>query len=161
MPNGSLDYDDDVLAELDWVVASLHTSFRMGREKMTERVLAAIEHPLVDCIGHLTGRLLLKRDPYELDVESIFAAAAANGTMIEINSSPRRRDLNERHARMAAESGVRIVINTDAHRTDTLANIVYGIATARRAWLSAEQVANTPTWRSFAPLRTRARVTAT
>ncbi len=160
MPNGSLDYADDVLAELDWVVASLHTSFRMGREKMTARVLAAIEHPLVDCIGHLSGRLLLKRDPYELDVEAIFAAAAENGTMIEINASPRRRDLNERHARLAAESGVRIVINTDAHRTDTLANMVYGVATARRAWLSAEQVANTRAWRSFAPLRKRARAKA-
>ncbi len=157
MPDGSLDYSDEVLAELDWVIASLHTSFRMGLEKMTARVLSAIEHPLVDCIGHLTGRLLLKREPYDLDVEAIFAAAAANGTMIEINSSPRRRDLNERHARMAVDAGVTIVINTDAHRTDTLDNMIYGVATARRAGLAADQIANTRPWRSFAPLRKRSR----
>lgn len=157
MPDGSLDYEDAVLAELDWVVASVHTSFRMSAERMTERVVRAIEHPLVDCVGHLTGRLLLKREPYDLDVERIFAAAAANGTMIEINASPRRRDLGERHARLAADAGVRIVINTDAHRTSTLDNMVYGVATARRAGLEAEQIANTRNWRSFAPLRKRAR----
>jgi DNA polymerase (family 10) len=158
MPDGSLDYDDDLLAELDWVIASVHTSFRIGPERMTERVLRAIEHPLVDCIGHLTGRLLLKREPYELDVERIFAAAAENGTMIEINGSPRRRDLNEGHARLAAEAGVRIVLTTDAHRTSTLGNMPYAVATARRAWLEAEQIANTRSWRSFAPLRKRHRL---
>lgn len=155
MPDGSLDYDDDLLAELDWVIASVHTSFRIGPERMTERVLRAIEHPLVDCIGHLTGRLLLKRDPYELNVERIFAAAAENGTMIEINGNPRRRDLNEGHARLAAEAGVRIVLTTDAHRTSTLENMPYAVATARRAWLEADQIANTRSWRSFAPLRKR------
>ncbi|HKJ36520.1 MAG TPA: DNA polymerase/3'-5' exonuclease PolX [Solirubrobacterales bacterium] len=154
---GELDYEDEVLAELDWVVASVHTSFRMSAEKLTQRIISAIEHPLVDCIGHMTGRLLLKRDPYDLVIEPIFEAAAANGTMIEINSSPRRRDLNERHARIAAEAGVRIVINTDAHRVGTLENMQYGVATARRAGLTAEQVANTRTWRSFAPLRKRTR----
>jgi DNA polymerase (family 10) len=156
-PDGDLDYDDEVLAELDWVVASVHTSFRMGAERMTRRIVRAIEHPLVDCIGHLTGRLLLKREPYDLEIEPIFEAAAANGTMIEINSSPRRRDLNERHARIAAEAGVKIVINTDAHRVETLGNMQYGVATARRAGLTAEQIANTRTWRSFAPLRKRTR----
>lgn len=157
MPDGGLDYSDEVLAQLDWVVASVHTSFRMSGEKMTERVIRAIEHPLVDCIGHLTGRLLLKREPYDLDVEAIFAAAAANGTMIEINSSPRRRDLNERHARLAADAGVLIAINTDAHRVSTLENMRYGVATARRAGLGPEQIANTRAWRSFAPLRKRTR----
>jgi DNA polymerase (family 10) len=156
-PDGSLDYDDDVLAELDWVIASIHTSFRMSGERMTRRIISAIEHPLVDCIGHLTGRLLLRRDPYELAVEPIFEAAAANGTMIEINASPRRRDLNEGHARLAADAGVLIAINTDAHRTATLDNMRYGVATARRAGLGPEQVANTRTWRSFAPLRKRTR----
>jgi DNA polymerase (family 10) len=155
---GGLDYSDEVLAELDWVVASVHTSFRMSAEKMTKRIIAAIEHPLVDCIGHLTGRLLLKRDPYDVLIEPIIEAAAANGTMIEINASPRRRDLNEHHARLAAEAGVPIAINTDAHRIDTLlGNMQYGVATARRAGLSAEQIANTRTWRSFAPLRKRAK----
>ncbi len=156
--DGSLDYEDEVLAELDWVVASVHTSFQMNAAKMTARIISAIEHPLVDCIGHLTGRLLLKRDPYDLEVEPIFAAAAANGTMIEINSNPRRRDLNEHHARQAAEAGVAIVINTDAHQVTTLRqNMQYGVATARRAGLGADQVANTRAWRSFAPLRKRAK----
>ncbi len=155
MPDGSLDYTDQVLAELDWVIASVHTSFRMSGERMTRRIIEAIEHPLVDCIGHLTGRLLLRRDPYELAVEPIFEAAAANGTMIEINADPRRRDLNEGHARLAADAGVRITINTDAHRTTTLDNMRYGVATARRAGLGPEQIANTRTWRSFAPLRKR------
>jgi DNA polymerase (family X) len=154
--DGSLDYADEVLAELDWVIASVHSSFQMGRQRMTERVLAAIEHPLVDCIGHLTGRLLLRREPYDLDVEAVFAAAAANGTMIEINASPRRRDITEGHARLAAEMGVRIVINTDAHRTSTLENMRYGVATARRAGLGPEAIANTRSWRTFAPLRKRA-----
>jgi DNA polymerase (family 10) len=145
------------LAQLDWVIASVHTSFRMSAERMTRRLISAIEHPLVDCIGHLSGRLLLKRDPYDLNVEPIFAAAAANGTMIEINANPRRRDLNERNARLAADAGVRIVINTDAHQTATLDNMRYGVATARRAGLGAAQIANTRTWRSFAPLRKRTR----
>ena len=156
MPDGSPDYEDEVLAELDWVVASVHTSMRMSAEKMTKRIIAAIEHPLVDCIGHLTGRMLLKREPYDLNVEPIFEAAAANGTMIEINASPRRRDMNEHHARMAAEAGVLIPINTDAHKLETLrGNMQYGVATARRAGLTKDQIANTRSWRSFAPLRKR------
>ena len=153
LPDGSLDYGDDLLAELDWVIASVHTSFKIPARAMTDRVLAAIEHPLVDCIGHLTGRLIGRRDPYEIDVERVAAAAAANGTMLEINGNPNRRDLSERHARLAAEAGVPICINTDAHRVATLANVAYGIATARRAWLTADQVANTRPWREFARLR--------
>ena len=90
---------------------------------MTERVIAAMEHPMVDCIGHLTGRLLLRREPYAVDIERIAEAAARTGTMMEINGNPNRRDLNERHAKLAAEAGVRIVCNTDAHGTETLANI--------------------------------------
>jgi DNA polymerase (family 10) len=124
---------------------------------MTDRVIAAMEHPLVDCIGHLTGRLLLRREPYGVDIERIVEAAARTGTMMEINGNPNRRDLNEHHAKLAAEAGVTIVCNTDAHGVDTLDNISYSVATARRAWLTAEQVANTRTWRSFAPLRKRAR----
>jgi DNA polymerase (family 10) len=154
--DGDLDYEDDVLAQLDWVVASVHTSFRMSADRMTKRVIAAIEHPLVDCIGHLTGRLLLKRDPYDINVEPIIEAAAANGTMIEINASPRRRDLNEHHVRMAVDAGVNVVINTDAHRVDTLLNnMQWGVATARRAGLTKDDIANTKPWRSFGPLRKR------
>jgi DNA polymerase (family X) len=155
--DGSLDYPDDLLAELDWVIGSVHTSFSIGQKAMTERVIAAMDHPLLDCIGHLTGRLLLRREPYGVDIERIVEAAVRTGTMMEINGNPNRRDLNEHHAKLAAESGVWIVCNTDAHGTDTLSNIKYSVATARRAWLSAKQVANTRPWRSFAPLRKRAR----
>jgi DNA polymerase (family 10) len=155
--DGSPDYPDALLAELDWVICSVHTSFNISEKAMTERVIAAMEHPLVDCIGHLTGRLLLRREPYAVDIERIAEAAVRTGTMMEINGNPNRRDLNEGHAKLAAEAGVRIVCNTDAHGTETLANIQYSVATARRAWLSAKQVANTRAWRSFAPLRKRSR----
>jgi DNA polymerase (family 10) len=155
--DGSPDYPDELLAELDWVICSVHTSFNISEQAMTERVIAAMEHPLVDCIGHLTGRLLLRREPYGVDIERIAEAAVRTGTMMEINGNPNRRDLNEGHAKLAAEAGVRIVCNTDAHGTETLSNIKYSVATARRAWLSAKQVANTRNWRSFAPLRKRAR----
>jgi len=145
-PNGTVDYDDDLLDALDWVIASIHTAFSDDARKNTERMITAIENPLVDCIGHPTGRLINQRDPYPLDIERVVAAAAANDTLIEINSNPRRRDLNEVHARLAAEAGVGIVINTDAHRPETLEYIEYGIATARRAWLTADQVKNTGPW---------------
>jgi DNA polymerase (family X) len=157
LPDGSLDYPDELLAELDWVVASVHTSFRMGERRMTERVLTAIEHPLVDCIGHLTGRLILRRRPYQIDVARIIEAAARTGTMLEINSNPNRRDLPERYARLAAEAGAMIAVNTDAHGVDTLPNMAYGVATARRAWLTADQIANTRPWRELSKLRKRAR----
>ena len=155
--DGSLDYPDELLAELDWVMASVHTSFRISEKAMTERVIAAMEHPLVDCIGHLTGRLLLRREPYGVEIERVAEAAARTGTMLEINGNPNRRDLSEHHARLAAEAGATIVCTTDAHGVETLANIAYSVATARRAWLSSAQIANTRPWRSFAPLRKRAR----
>jgi DNA polymerase (family X) len=153
---GEPDYPDELLAELDWVIGSVHTSFAISEKAMTERVIAAMDHPLIDCIGHLTGRLLLRREPYGVDIERIVEAAARTETMMEINGNPNRRDLNEGHAKLAAEAGVRIVCNTDAHGTETLGNIKYSVATARRAWLTAKQVANTRSWRSFAPLRKRA-----
>jgi DNA polymerase (family 10) len=155
--DGSLDYPDELLAELDWVMASVHTSFNISEKAMTDRVIAAMENPLVDCIGHLTGRLLLRREPYAVDMPRIAEAAARTGTMMEINGNPNRRDLNEHNAKLAAEAGARIVCTTDAHGTETLANIRYSVATARRAWLSAEQISNTLNWRSFAPLRKRAK----
>ncbi|HYQ79762.1 MAG TPA: DNA polymerase/3'-5' exonuclease PolX [Solirubrobacterales bacterium] len=153
--DGSLDYPDDLVAALDWVVASVHTSFNVSEKQMTERVLAAIENPDVDCIGHLTGRLIGRREPYGIDVEAVAEAAARTGTMIEINGNPNRRDLSDRHARLAAEAGVKIVLNTDAHGVDTLDNMAYAVATARRAWLTAADIANTRGWAEFKKLRKR------
>jgi DNA polymerase (family X) len=150
--DGSLDYPEDLLAALDWVVASVHTSFSVSEAEMTERVLTAIENPHVDCIGHLTGRLIGRREPYGIDVEAVAEAAARTGTMIEINGNPNRRDLSERHARLARDAGVTIVLNTDAHGVETLDNIAYAVATARRAWLTAADVANTRGWREFKKL---------
>jgi len=150
--DGGLDYPDDLVAALDWVLASVHTSFSISGAAMTERVLTAIENPDVDCIGHLTGRLIGRREPYDIDVEAVVEAAARTGTMLEINGNPNRRDLSEHHARLAREAGVKIVLNTDAHGIDTLDNMAYAVATARRAWLTAEDVANTRGWREFKKL---------
>jgi DNA polymerase (family X) len=155
--DGSPDYDDDLLAELDWVIASVHTSFGMDATSMTDRIIAAIEHPLVDAIGHPTGRKIERRAPYGVEMDRIIDAAARTGTMIEINSAPDRRDLNDVHARAAAEAGVRILVNSDSHGVNTLGITRWGIATARRAWLTAAHVANTLPWAEFAPLRKRAR----
>ena len=157
LPDGSLDYEDELLGELDWIVASVHTSFGMGEQAMTERVIAAIEHPLVRAIGHPTGRLIERREPYAIDLDAVFAAAARTGTMLEINGNPDRRDLSDVHARAAARAGVPIVIDSDAHRTRTLANMRWGVATARRAWLTREQVANTRPWRELARSAEQAR----
>jgi DNA polymerase (family 10) len=153
--DGSLDYSEDVLAALDWVVASVHTSFAISEKEMTDRVLAAIENPQVDCIGHLTGRLIGRREPYGVKVEAVAEAAARTGTMIEINGNPNRRDLSEHHARLASEAGVTIVLNTDAHGVDTLNNMSYAVATARRAWLTRDDIANTRSWAEFKELTKR------
>jgi DNA polymerase (family 10) len=155
--DGSPDYDDDLLAQLDWVVGSVHTSFAIGADAMTERMIAAIEHPLIDAIGHPTGRKIQSRAPYAVDVERLIEAAARTGTMLEINSAPDRRDLDDVHARNAAAAGVRIVIDSDAHGPNTMIHTRWGIATARRAWLTKEDVANTLPWEEFAKLRKRAR----
>ena len=145
-PDGTLDYEDEVLAELDWVVASIHTGFSRSASATTARMIAAIEHPEVDCIGHATGRLLTRREPYAIDIEAAFEAAARSGTAFEINGSPKRRDLSDIHARMAKEAGVKIVLNTDAHQVESLANMRYAVATARRAWLEAGDILNTGPW---------------
>ncbi|HEV3055334.1 MAG TPA: DNA polymerase/3'-5' exonuclease PolX [Solirubrobacteraceae bacterium] len=157
LPDGSLDYDDALLEQLDWVVASVHTSFRMTAAHMTTRIITAIEHPLVDCIGHLSGRKIERRAPYEFDVEAVLAACAQTGTMLEINASPDRRDVNDVTARAAAQQGIPILINCDAHRVGGFEVARYGVATARRGWLTAAQVANTRPWKQVAALRPRAR----
>ena len=157
LTDGSLDYEDSLLERLDWVVASVHTSFRMTRENMTKRMVAAVEHPLVDCLGHPSGRMLLRREGYDFDVEAVVEAAAKAGTMIEINGNPNRRDLSEQNARLASDAGVKICLNTDAHRISTLANMRYGVANARRAWLTKADVANTRPWGEFKKLMKRPR----
>jgi DNA polymerase (family 10) len=157
LPDGSLDYEDELLARLDWVIASVHTSFAISEQAMTERMITAIEHPLVDAIAHPTGRLIERRAPYAVDLGAVFAAAARTGTMLEINGNPDRRDLSDVNARAAAAAGVRIVVDSDAHRTRTLANMRWGIATARRAWLTPAAVANTRSLPELQALRKQAR----
>jgi DNA polymerase (family 10) len=152
LPDGSLDYPDELLAELDWVVASVHTSLRMSKDEMTARIVRALENPQVDCIGHLSGRKIAQRAPYEFDLDAVLEAAARTGTMLEINANPDRRDLNELHARDAAAAGIPLVINCDAHRIGGFEVVRYGVATARRAWLTPSQIANTRGWDELADL---------
>ncbi|HEX8066532.1 MAG TPA: DNA polymerase/3'-5' exonuclease PolX [Thermoleophilaceae bacterium] len=159
-PDGSLDYDDELLAELDWVVGSLHSSFRLPEDEQTERMIRAMEHPLVDAIGHPTGRLIERRRPYALDVDAVAKAAARTGTFLEINGNPDRRDLDELNARRAVDLGATIVIDSDAHGSETLRNFRYGVATARRAWLTVADVANTRPWPELDAMRKRSRARA-
>jgi DNA polymerase (family X) len=141
--NGTLDVDDALLEELDWVVASIHAAFSTNP---TERVLATMENPHVDCIGHLTGRKINKRGPMDVDLERVFAKAVETGTALEINSQPDRLDLRDADARLAGERGVRIVVSTDAHSAGALGYVSLGIGQARRAWLRKEQIVNTRPW---------------
>jgi DNA polymerase (family 10) len=157
LPDGSLDYADDVLEQLDWVVASLHTSFRLSDKEQTGRMLRAMEHPLVDVIGHPTGRLIERREAYALDLDRVIAKAVETGTFLEINANPDRRDLNDVYARAAAEAGVTLLIDSDAHWPRTLKNMRYGVATARRAWLTKEHVGNTRAWSELDGMRKRGR----
>ncbi|HVI18029.1 MAG TPA: PHP domain-containing protein, partial [Gaiellales bacterium] len=151
--DGSVDYEDSILEQLDWVVASLHTSFRVAEQEQTDRMLRAMEHPLVDVIGHPTGRLIERRAPYPIDIDRVIAKAVETGTFLEINANPDRRDLNDVYAKAAGEAGVTLTIDSDAHWPRTLANMRYGVATARRAWLTADQVANTRSWKQLDKLR--------
>jgi DNA polymerase (family 10) len=160
LPDGSLDYDDELLSQLDWIIASLHSSFRIGEKEQTMRMIRAMEHPLVDAIGHPTGRLIERREAYALDIDAIAAAAVRTGTFLEINANPDRRDLNELNARRVVEAGATIVIDSDAHWTKTLPNMQYGVATARRAWLTAADVANTLPWEELAKRKSSARPSA-
>ena len=147
---GTVDVPDEVLAELDWVVASLHTSLDRSP---TDRVLEAIDNPHVDCIGHLTGRRISRRAGADLDLERVVGRAVETGTAIEINSQPDRLDMRDAHARLAGAAGVLIPVNTDAHATASLAYAELGIGLARRAWLTKEQVLNTRTWAEIAEAR--------
>ena len=143
MADGRLGLPDDALAELDVVVASIHSSLRQDRETITQRCLKAIENPHVDILGHPTGRLLGRRPPTDIDMEAVLQACAEHGVVVEINANPARLDLNDVHARRAVELGCKIAISTDAHSAEELDLIPYGVATARRAWLTPDDVINT------------------
>ncbi len=141
--DGTLDFPDEVLAELDFVVASVHTGLRQDRETLTRRALAAIQNPYVKVLAHPTGRLLPHREPGDFDMEAIMQAAAQTGTLLEINANPKRLDLSDAHVRRAIEWGVKLVINCDAHHVDQFDNLRFGVAVANRGWAGAESVLNT------------------
>lgn len=143
LKDGTLDYPDEILKELDIVIASIHTLFGLSRDDQTKRICDAMANPYVGIIGHLTGRMIGTRAAYELDVEKAIETAAQTGTALEINANPVRLDLNDRHTRMAKEAGVGIVICTDAHSTAQLDLMRFGVKVARRAWLEAPDVLNT------------------
>ncbi|MEM6315010.1 MAG: PHP domain-containing protein, partial [Planctomycetota bacterium] len=146
LADGSLDYPDDVLEQLDWVVASPHTALKQDRAKATARIIAAIENPHVCVIGHPTGRYINQRDGLPLDFDAVFEACNATGCALEINSSYPRLDLSDVQSRKAAGAGVFLIINTDAHSTDGLRGLGSGIDVARRAGLEKKHVLNTKTW---------------
>jgi DNA polymerase (family 10) len=142
LPDGSLDYPDALLARLDWVVASIHAAQTQDCEKLTQRTLAAIEHPCVNCIGHPSGRLLGRREAMNILWEKVFAAAARTGTALEISAAWLRLDLKDSHVRRAMETGCRFAINTDAHAMDQLEQMPLGVQTARRGWATVDRVLN-------------------
>jgi DNA polymerase (family 10) len=143
LPDGQLDFPDDVLASFDYVVASVHTHFNQTSEEMTARIVRAVSHPQVTMLGHGTGRLLLRREPYKVDLEAVMKAAAKNGTRIEINAHPFRLDIDWLACKRAKSLGVGLVINPDAHATQEISHIWYGVDVARRGWLEKVEVLNT------------------
>lgn len=140
--DGTLDYDDDILSRFDVVTASIHNGFAQNREMITARLISAVENPHVDVIAHPTGRMMGRRDPYQVDMEAVMRVAAANGTAMEINSQPNRLDLKDSDARLAKRLGVTIAINSDAHSTGQLDFVRFGVATARRGWIEKKDVLN-------------------
>jgi DNA polymerase (family 10) len=145
LEKGGLDLPDGLLERADWVVASLHYGQNQPRERITERIIEAIENPYVSVIGHPTGRLINRRPPYDVDMQAVIAAAARTGTFLEINANPWRLDLDDRHAAAAKQAGVKIVISTDAHSTAGLDVMRCGVLQARRGGLEADDIVNTRT----------------
>lgn len=143
LKDGSLDYDDELLGELDYVVASVHNAMTLSEAAMTERLVRAASHPRVTMLGHLTGRLLLEREPYAVDIPAVIEACAEHGTVIELNCNPWRLDLDWRWWKQAKEKGVKCAINPDAHRTSQLGFLAFGVRLARKGWLAREDVINT------------------
>jgi DNA polymerase (family 10) len=148
-PKGRLDYPDEVLAELDLVVAAVHTHFRQEAEAMTARLLEAIRHPNVHLIAHPTGRLLGERPPYPVDLDRVIAEAARTGTALELNAYPKRLDLDDTRCRQAAGEGVRLGIGSDAHTVEQMSFLEFGVGVARRAWLTSEDCLNTMSYRQL------------
>jgi DNA polymerase (family 10) len=149
LKDGSLDLKDEVLAELDVVVASVHSYMNMERAEMTERLLAALENPYTQILAHPTGRLVLRRDPFDYDMEKILDAAKKHGVAVECNAYPDRLDLKDVHLRMAKERGVKVVISTDSHTTANLKFMKYGVETARRGWIEKKDLINTRGFEKF------------
>ncbi len=143
---GGMDLPDDVLAQADWVIASVHYGQQQSRQQITDRIVGALQHPHVSMLAHPTGRLLNKREPYDVDMDAVFQAALENRKLLELNANPRRLDLNDIHLLAAKTRGIPVVINTDAHRTEGLDDMKYGIKQARRGCLTAADVANTLPW---------------
>jgi DNA polymerase (family 10) len=143
LDDGSLDLDDEALATLDVVVVSVHSRFNMSRDAMTKRIVRALRHPRAHILGHPTGRLIGRREPYAVDMEEVIKVAREEGVLLEINAQPDRLDLNDLHIVMAKDAGVPLVISTDAHRIEELACMRYGVDQARRGWCEAENIANT------------------
>jgi DNA polymerase (family 10) len=152
LEKGGMDLPDDVLAEADWVIASVHYGQQQPRQQITERILGALENPHVDVIAHPTGRLINHRNPYEVDMDAVMAAAARHGKMLELNSNPARLDLDDVHCATARRLGIPIVISTDAHSTAGMDVMQYGVLQARRAGLTATHVANARPWAEFRKL---------
>ena len=155
--DGSLDFSDEVLAELDFVVASVHTSLRQEQSQITERVMNALRNPYVDVIGHPSGRILGQREESAVDLDAVIEAAARTGTALEVNSIPSRLDLDDVHVRRALDLGVKVAINSDAHHPGGMDNLRYGLATARRGWATPPDVLNTMTLEALRAWR-RARI---
>lgn len=155
LEKGGMDLPDDVLAEADWVIASVHYGQQQPRAQITERILGALENSHVDVIAHPTGRLINRRDPYDVDLDAVIATAARLGKLLELNANPARLDLDDVHCAMAKRRGVPIVINTDAHSIDGFEVMRYGVIQARRGGLTAADVANTRTWAEFKELLER------
>ena len=147
LESGGMDLADECLAQADWVVASIHYGQKQPREQITARIVGALSNPHVDCIAHPTGRLLNRREPYEVDLEAVFTAAKKHGKFLELNANPARLDLNDIQLATAASRGIPIVINSDAHSTDGLDVLRYGTLQARRGGLTKEHVANTRPWK--------------
>jgi DNA polymerase (family 10) len=152
LEKGGMDISDEVLSQADWVVASIHYGQKQSREQITQRILGAIENPHVDIIAHPTGRLINHRESYAVDLDAVYKAARRHGTLLELNASPERLDLDDVHCAAAKENGVLLVISTDAHSTEGLHAMRYGILQARRAGLTKKDVANTRTWAQFQKL---------